>query len=136
MANELILRALITIDRRNGVPHPPIIRQVSDILRLSPTRFCREPSWIVIFLGEEGVDAGGPSRKLYDEVVRSIFEPDSRLMLRVSNNKFVPDPASTNKNDFRAIGNFLIICIRTFNPGRSRSRVGLEVPGRSTDRRI
>lgn len=113
-----------------------VIAQFSSQILLGSLRHKGSRVWRVEFIGEKAVDAGGPTRELYNEISTSIFEKTSRLCVPVPNNRlkigpyrdtFVPfvqfngniflssffDPLS---RQYRAIGQFIGIVIRNGYP--------------------
>jgi hypothetical protein len=85
---------------------------MSLFLITSQTVYSASP-WKVTFVGEQAIDAGGPSRELYGEISTSIFDRRAGLTLSVSNHEFIPDPKSRKRDEFEAVGIFLMVCVRT-----------------------
>jgi hypothetical protein len=106
-------------DGRPAGPHS-IVAQVSIVFTNErPTAGRASPlPWKVRFVGEPAIDAGGPARELLNEFASSIFQPTTGLVIPAPTapDFFVPFPNShgvTINNQFRTIGKFLGIIIRT-----------------------
>ena len=124
----------LTIDRHTahrlildgkGNPNFCIIHQLATAFaRVGPNALrCPTRPWKVRFVGEEAIDAGGPGRELMTEAAASIFEPTSQLTYQTPNARhkvgqfldvFIPfDQTGKRQEDFRAIGTYLGIVVRT-----------------------
>jgi hypothetical protein len=126
--------ASFTIDRHaahqlvlagRGDSSKSVISQLSSVFRKIGVSHlqCKKRPWKVKFLGEYAIDAGGPTRELMTETASSIFEATSKLAIPTPNNRrqvgqfrdtFIPfDKVNRRTDDFKAIGNFLGVVLRT-----------------------
>ena len=106
-------------------PERSIICQLTHAFKkIEPVKLrCRKRPWKIKFIGEQAIDAGGPSRELLTEAAISIIEPTSQLFVQVPNARngigsyrdtYIPfDKTGHRFDDYSTIGTFLGIIVRT-----------------------
>lgn len=113
----------IYIDRKSVYLNPKksesIIAQFSnEIKKLNMSSLqCQKTPWRVTFIGEEAIDASGPSRELMNEIATSIFQKSSKLTIATPSDSslYIPftDNFSKYKDVYYSIGVYIGIVIRT-----------------------